>query len=124
MLLAFDNNTKQKVRKVIDYAHQNIYQTDDLLDMMNNQMTIPGEISEHQILVPIGRFICYYLVDHPIKGRCHYFHIKADAIGKLPTRQEIEHILKEFKIDNTLLDEHIKVDEVLDETSIILPFNL
>ena len=46
-VLAFFENERQQIRKVVDYANHNIYQVDDILDMMNNQMVTPGEIPEH-----------------------------------------------------------------------------
>jgi hypothetical protein len=124
MVLAFDNNIKQQIKKKINYANLHIYQVDDILDMINGQMTIPGEISEHLILIPIGRWICYYIVDHPQHGRCHFFQIKPDASGRLPTKIEIEYILKEFGIENTLLDEHISIGKTEDETKVILPISI
>lgn len=120
-VFAFDYFIRQKIRKVIDYANDNIYQLDDILDMMNNQMEYPGTNPEHQVLIPIGRFICYYLVDHPIKGRCHYFQIKPDASGQFPDRKSLEYIVKEFGIEKPLLDEHINIDKKFSETNIILP---
>ena len=41
MVLAFFENERRQIRKVVDYAINNIYQTDDLLDMKNGEMTTP-----------------------------------------------------------------------------------
>ena len=68
-VLAFFENERQQIRKVVDYANHNIYQSDDILDMMNNEKVTPSEIPEDLVLVGIGRWICYFLVDHPNKGR-------------------------------------------------------
>ena len=70
-VIAFFENERQQIRKVVDYANVNIYQLDDILDMMNNQKITPSEMPEHIVFVGIGRWICYFLVDHPNKGRCH-----------------------------------------------------
>ena len=121
-VLAFFENERRQIRKVVDYANQNVYQLDDLLDMMNEQMDVPGTKPGHLVLVSMGRWICYFLVDHPNKGRCHYFQIKPDLLGKLPEKPELKYILKEFGIENPLLDEHITVDEINEVTKIILPF--
>ena len=40
-VLAFFENEIQQIRKVVDYANHNIYQLDDILDMMNNQKITP-----------------------------------------------------------------------------------
>jgi len=120
-IFAFDNFIRKKIRKAIEYANDNIYQLDDILDMMNAQIDNPGTKPEHQVLVPIGRWICYYLVDHPNKGRCHYFQIKPDASGQFPDRSTLEYIVKEFGIELPLLDEHIKIDEKYADTHVILP---
>jgi len=124
MVLGFFENEKREIRKVVDYAQNYIYQTDDLLDMMNNEMATPGEDPGHLVQVGIGGWICYYLVDHPNKGRCHYFQIKPDITGELPDKAQMDYIVKEFGIDNSLLDEHIKVNNEENVINIILPFGL
>ena len=120
-MLAFDENIRQQIRKVVDYANQNIYELDDILDMMNTQMSTPGEKPEHLILVPMGRWICYYLVNHPEYGRCHYFSFSPDASDRLPDKPMIEYVLKEFDVDTPLLDQHIYIDKTASETKVILP---
>lgn len=120
---AFFENERQQIRKVVDYANHNIYQLDDILDMMNNEKITPSEIPEHVVLVGIGRWICYFIVDHPSKGRCHYFQIKADAWGQLPDKPELEYMVKEFGIENYLFDKHITLDQENKVIKIILPFN-
>jgi hypothetical protein len=121
MVLAFFENERRQIRKVVDYAKNYVYQTDDILDMMNNQIATPSEDSGHLVLVGVGRWICYYLVDHPIKGRCHYFQIQPDITGELPDKPQMEYIVKEFGIDSPLLDEHIKVNNEEMVVTIVFP---
>lgn len=123
-MLAFFENERQQIRKVVEYGNNNIYQLDDILDMWNNEKITPSEIPEHLVLVSVGRWICYFLVDHPNKGRCHYFQIKPDFRGVLPDKDELEYIVKEFGIENPLLDNHITIDEKNDVVNIILPFDI
>jgi len=120
MVLAFFENERQQIRKVVQYAQNYIYQTDDLLDMKNGEMATPGEDPGHSVFVGVGCWICYYLVDHPNKGRCHYFHIKPE-IGGLPDKPQMDYIVKEFGIDNPLLDEHIKSKNEEMVVDIVLP---
>lgn len=121
MTLAFFENERQQIRKVVGYAENYIYQTDDLLAMKNGVMATPSEDPGHLVLVDVGRWICYYLVDHPNKGRCHYFHIKPDISGNLPDKPQLEYIVKEFGIDSNLLDEHIKINTEEMSVNIVLP---
>ncbi len=120
-VFSFNNSIRQQIRKVVDYANNNIYYIDDLLDMMNSQMEVPGAKTEHLVLVPIGRWICYYVVDHPEHGRCHYFTIKPDASGKLPDKPALDYIIKEFGIESQLLEQHININNEMGEITIILP---
>lgn len=122
MVLDFLENERREIRKVVDYAKNYIYQTDDLLDMKNGEMATPSEDSGHMVRVGMGRWICYYLVDHPNKGRCHYFHIKPDISGGLPDKPQLEYIVKEFGIESPLLDEHIKSKNEEMVVDIVLPF--
>lgn len=117
----FDNNIRRQIQTVINYAKSNVYQVDDILDMMNGQMTIPGDITDHVVVGPLGIGICYYLVEHPQKGLCHYFQFKPDTLGKLPNSLEIEYVLKAFEINPPLLPEHITIDEVNEEIKVVLP---
>lgn len=121
MVLTFFENERRQIRKVVDYAQNYIYQTDDLLDMKNGEIATPSEDLAHSLLVGVGRWICYYLVDHPNKGRCHYFHIKPDVSGALPDKPQMEYIVKEFGINNPLLDEHINVNNEEMVVNIVLP---
>jgi len=122
-VFAFSENERQQIRKVLDYANHNIYQLDDILDMMNNEKVTPSEIPEHLVRVGMGHWICYFLVDHPNKERCHYFQIHPDFSGVLPDKTDLEYIVKEFGIENALFDEHITIDEKNGVVKIILPFN-
>ena len=122
MVLSFFENERQQIKKVVEYSKNYIYQTDDILDMMNGEFATPGEDPGHSVLVGVGRWICYYLVDHPNKGRCHYFHIRPDISGELPDKPQMEYIVKEFGIENPLLDEHIKVNNEERVVNIVLPF--
>ena len=120
-VIAFFENERQQIRKVVDYANVNIYQLDDILDMMNNQKITPSEMPEHIVFVGIGRWICYFLVDHPNKGRCHYFQIMPDISGELPDKPQMEYIVKEFGIESPLMDEHIKINNEDVVVNIVLP---
>ena len=122
-VVAFFENERQQIRKVLDYANRNIYQGDDIFEMWNNEKITPSEIPEHVVHVGIGLWICYFLVDHPNKGRCHYFQIKPDAYGRLPEKDEMEYILTEFGIESFLFDKHITIDDKNKVIHIILPFN-
>ena len=122
MVLAFSEFDRQQIRRVVDYSKQYIYQLDDILDMWNDQMATAGEDPGHAVVVGNGHWICYYLVDHPNKGRCHYFHIKPDLTGNLPDKSEMVYIVKEFGVENLLMDEHISINkEDASVVDIILP---
>ena len=120
-VLFFDRFVKEQIKKILDYSNQNVFDSDDILDMMNNQMKTPGATPEHLVLVPIGRWICYYIVEHPIKGLCHYLCFKPDASGKLPNKEFIEYTMKEFEIGKNLLDEYITEDKEIKETTVVIP---
>jgi hypothetical protein len=120
-VLPFFENERREIRKVVDYAIQNVYQLDDVLDMMNDQMDVPGTDPGHLVRISMGLWICYFLVDHPNKVRCHYFQIRPDIFGRLPDKPELEYIVKEFGIESPLLDEHVTVDKLNEVTKIVLP---
>src|SRR5687767_4140682 len=109
MVVSFSDGDRRAIKNVVAYAKTNIFQSDDLLDMKNGEMITPGEDPGHVARVGLARWVCYFLVDHPNKGRCHYFQMKEDMLGALPDRPEMEDIVKEFGIDRPLLDDHINI---------------
>ncbi len=110
-ILSFDENIKQQIRKVVEYAKLNVYDMADLLDMKNGYLAVPGANPEHLVRVPYGRWICYYITEHKNEGRSHCFSIKPDIRGNLPNRPQIEQILKAYGIEGPLLDHHINIDK-------------
>jgi hypothetical protein len=123
MVLSFFDNERQYIKRLVDFANHNIFQLDDVLDMMNNEIATPGEDSRHTVVVGHGRWICYFIVDHPNKGRCHYFQIKSGFPAPPPDKEELDYIVKEFGIQKTLLEKHISVDNEKAMVSIVLPFD-
>lgn len=123
MILSFFDDERQDIKRLVDFASNNIYQTDDLLDMMNDDMATSSEDSRHAVVVGQGRWICYFIVDHPNKGRCHYFQIKSGFPDPLPDKEELDYIVKEFGIGTPLMDAHINVENENAMVSIVLPFD-
>lgn len=123
-MFAYDESIIQNINRVVAYANHHIYQIDDVLDMMNGQMLAPGENPEHLVLVPLGQWICYYLVNHPEQGLCHYFSFKPDATGRLPDKHAIAYVLLQFGLENVLLDKYITIDETENATKVIVPVRL
>ena len=118
--MIFDNVTRMQIGRVIEFARDNVYKVDDILDMMNGDLINPESLPEHLVLVPIGQWICYYLLEHPTKGHCHYFKIKSDATGKLPDMDRINYILNVFGIEHKLQNQDISMDSNNDELKIII----
>lgn len=122
-MYTFDQFTKSQILQIIEFAKNNVYQIDDILDMMNDQMDRPGDVSEHMVRIPIGQWICYYIVEHPHKGLCHYFQIKPDINGRLPDKTSIEYITKEFGIDSIIINDYISDDKANPEIRVVIPFS-
>lgn len=118
----FNESIRREIKRVVEYANNNVYDVDDIIDMGINRKKVPGAMPEHLVRGPLGQWICYYIVDHPELRQCHYFSILPDTTGKLPDMQTLDYILKEYGANGTLLEEHIIVDEVTNETTIKIPF--
>jgi len=106
----FSEIDKREIHRVLDYAVQNLYDMDDLLDMKNGRATPPGENPNHLARIHFGQWVCYYLVDDPILGHSHHFHIKPDTKGQLPEKPLIDSLIKEFGIERPLLHSNIRTN--------------
>lgn len=48
-MFAFNRFLKHQVKQVIQHATENVYNIDNLLDMKNGQMPVPGDDTRHLI---------------------------------------------------------------------------
>jgi hypothetical protein len=121
-ILPFDQITLEQIELIVQYSNENVYQIDEVLDMMHDPMPLPGEHSNHLVLFPIGQWVYYYIVDHPQHGYCHYFQIRTDARGNLPDKARIEYIMTEFGITQPLQDHHFRINQAENEIKVVIPF--
>ncbi|MBD81170.1 MAG: hypothetical protein CL840_19790 [Crocinitomicaceae bacterium] len=120
-IFPFNEPIKAQIKKVVNYSLENIYDIDDLLDMMNGHLEAPGSKPEHSIRINLGSWTCYYVVDHPEYGKCNYFQITPDLKGNFPDDSGLEYILSQFGIENPYLENQHKLIRKENELTLIMP---
>lgn len=94
--LVVDDKIKERIDAVVKFAELNVYSMDDLLDMMNEQKTIPGDIEGHVCHIPFGYRIVFS-IENQVMGRVKHFTVSLEG-NKYPSVESVKLLLPLFGI--------------------------
>lgn len=113
--LIIDELAREKIRKLILNAEQNVIKIDETLDIFNLQAPIVGDRKGFSCTLPIGYRVVYSIEEHPNNKReikkVRHISISIDSPGKLPNPAAVETLIKEIGFKNEMHDCMIKVRE-------------
>ena len=94
-ILQIDNDAREKIKKLIDYACEHKINEKSLRAMLAGKEKPVGDNSDYAIHLYDGFRIVYSIEEQPI-GDCHHISISVDEIDIYPHPAAVEEILKEF----------------------------
>jgi hypothetical protein len=91
-----DDQTKQQLQTLKEFAEKNPYTMDDLLDIYNNQAPPPREVDGYWCFVPIGIKVVFTieLQEHKIR------HMSVSSSKGLPNPVIVEEIMKHLGFES------------------------
>ena len=110
-VVIFDNQVRERIAEVKEYAEAHTYSFDDLLDMKNHQKPPPGNDPGHCMIIPFGVRVVYSIEYQPELGWCHHFSFSVEAPTKLPNVPVVVEIMKHFGVDRSLQECHVSLEE-------------
>lgn len=99
MVLVLDETAKDKIREIKQYAENNPYSMDDLLDIMNGAQEPPGNNAFFSCYIPQG-FSVVYTIENQVEGPLRRMSISCN--GGLPPVPAVEMLMQEFGFENEL----------------------
>ena len=64
-MIVIDDNVKGSLSKLAEYANNNQYSFDDLLDIKNGDLKPPGDESQFCVEVPVGCKVVFTIEQQP-----------------------------------------------------------
>lgn len=108
-ILILDDRAKERIEKIIDYAHRHPLSMDDMLDIMNKAQEPPGNNPEHVTI--IGNVKCVYSEEQQNVGLCKHLSISVNNPGSLPNPEIVKQILLLFNIHTKLEECMVDLEE-------------
>lgn len=99
--LIIDNNVKEQIAKVIDHAKQNIFSVDDLLDVMNKEISKAGDSEGFTVVIPVG-YTCVFSYENQPIGLARHLSISVDEPDKMPNVESVKEIMNQFGFESEL----------------------
>lgn len=94
-VLIVDDKLKSDIEKVMAYAEDHQLTMDDLLDMYNGNMEIPGDIEDRNVRTESGYRMVYSIEEQP-RGMMKHLSISVDVDCWLPNPVAVEEIMELF----------------------------
>lgn len=88
---AFINSMKE----LSDYAENNHFTMDDLLDVYNNQLSPAGDHTEYTRILPFGYKVVFTIEEQPA-GNVRHLSMSVDEDDKLPNEIVIREVMKQL----------------------------
>lgn len=103
--LVIDENVREQIQQVKDYAEANPFSMDDLLDTKNGELAAAGDLDgKHVLEIPVGYRVVFSMEQQPA-GLCRHMSVSVDFPGKLPSVPSVIMLMKEFGFDHPLDDD-------------------
>lgn len=100
-ILKIDDNDRQLIQEVIEFAEANEYTLDDMLDRMNDPDLTPGLDERHNCLLSVGVRAVFSIEQQPsFKAR----HLSVTLNEDTPPIDMVTLLMEEFGFEGGLMD--------------------
>ncbi len=111
MMLVIDEDFKDNINKIVNFAKENPLSMDDLLDMHNGQMKLTGDTEGYYWFSPLGIKIVH-CIEQQVPGDCRYLSISVPGENKLPHPIMVEEIMSLVGFKNGILKSDVVMEKI------------
>jgi hypothetical protein len=127
-IIAFDTNSRKKIREIIEFSFKNIIPLTELRKegklKKGEDLPLPGDKENHTITVPEGFKIVYSVENQGDNenqlGLCKHISMSTDIPGELPHPLAIQMAMLEFGFENKLYETFFWPEEFGGNTQIAI----
>lgn len=96
-----------KIHRVMRYAEENIYSIDDLLDMKNGELPVPGDVPQRICTIPLEYRVVYSIEQHPGTMAKHISISVGKEEGRFPSIEAVGHIMSLFGFKSDIVKKNV-----------------
>lgn len=109
--LIIDDNIREQLASLVEYAERNIISMDYLLDQKNGEEQPPGDYKEYTRILPFGYRIVFTIESQPV-GKIRHLSMSVDEDGKLPNMVAVQEIMNLIGFQKTLFNCKVKLEDI------------
>ena len=106
-ILVINEDSKSEIQRVVKHAKEHVYSLDDLFDIKNGRLEVPGDDPAFVCVIPDG-FRCVFTIENQPSGKYRHLSVSVSRKNKLPSVPAMEAIMEEFgfdgKIENSIVN--------------------
>lgn len=115
-VLIIGEEERQRIKEIREYAENNPFSFDDILDIKNGHEPAPGDIDKFAFRLPGGIRVVFTIDEQPLKNGAGFTKVRHISLSvpvkdKLPSPEACELILVEFGFKNKLEDCYVHLEE-------------
>lgn len=99
--LIIDDTTREKIAEIVEFAENNPFSLDDILDCQNGQMPPAGDMEGFSATIEVGYRIAYSIENQPA-GKVRHLSVSVNEDGHLPSPAAVEQIMMLIGFDGAL----------------------
>jgi hypothetical protein len=112
-LLLINDEIREIIQKVIDFAETNIIEMDDLLDQHLGDRPPVGMLEGYRCDIPVGYRIVYS-IERQNPGLVRHLSVSVDTPGRVPNIPAMTEIMKLFGFTQQLEECMVSMEEIGD----------
>lgn len=116
--LIIDDNFKNQIKKLVDFAEANPLSMDDLLDTFNGNRPPVGD-QEGFCFCTITGYRIVYSIEEQVPGKIRHLSVSVDKDEAYPNPEAVREIMKLLGFKNVLEECIVNLEEISDKRGAI-----
>lgn len=101
-LFVIDDGVKQRLEELRAFAEDNMFSTDDLLDIFYGKKDPPGDDERFTCIIPVDNKVVFSVDDHPSLGIIR--HLSMSTRGRRSNPFTVREVIQMLGFENELED--------------------
>ena len=102
---------QKKLMKLAEYAADNPYSMDDMLDLINNKGRIAGDNHNFKLFVPVG-YCIVFSIEQQLDGPTRHLSMSVDEDECLPALPVVEMVMRFLGYQSNIKECYVKLESI------------
>lgn len=110
-IFVVDDQLKEQIKKLIDFAEANPFTMDDMLDVFNKAEVPPGDREGYSLVTPFGVKMVY-TIEKQLVGDVRHLSVGVNKDHAFPDPEIVKEIMRLFGFKNEIEKCHVHIEKI------------